>query len=88
MASLGRAAVAYGRACSAGVARACGEQARLLLWGTGIQADPRGAVALFTKGCSKGDGGACAVLGDPAHHGARGAEGLAEGRHVRPHGHR
>ena len=61
-ASLKQAEVFYGRACSAGINRACGEQARLLLYGSGGRADPRSAVALFAKGCAGRDGGACEVL--------------------------
>lgn len=61
-ASLKQAEVFYGRACSAGIARACGEQGRLMLYGSGGRADPRAAVALFSRACARKDGGACAVL--------------------------
>lgn len=56
---LGRAAQYFQKGCDAGSAEACGDLARLTLWGAGARPDAAAARALADRACQGGDGASC-----------------------------
>lgn len=81
--TLGRAAQLFQKACDAGATDACGDLARLHLWGSGTRPDAALARKLAERACVGGDGPSCrlwATMLDGAVGGPKDAGKLAEAR--------
>lgn len=77
---MGRAASLFFKGCEGGAFEACGESARLYLWGVGTPVNAQGARSLAERGCLGGDAGACKLLSVLLNQGFGGAMDPARAR--------